>query len=359
MRVSDLEDDEDELEEIEDEDYEDEPQSLKDKIQWQLDQLLAKVKSLGKKKEEAAADEEEESDEEKTQADIKKPDQKKRLIQGIIVVALIYFVAEEFFKEEEPPQAPTQLKARPDQVEAPDTPTDTPEETSLADEAAPATEDSVDQTDQGLSEASIANESESAPNEDAPSESAPPESVSQAPVDDSTFQVADEPFVTEDSAATMGDEPIVTEDTTPATDEAAPSDEPSMDQVGQGQLPNDVYGDLSSPIEDSEGDLTEKILQDLENQTKADATEKPTEYVAPPDYEYQGRGLVYNCKAQHWACVDGPSYKTCEQNASYLKENSKTPECYPFNIYETGKGCTNMQNRMVSSGASTDFCKGF
>jgi hypothetical protein len=103
--------------------------------------------------------------------------------------------------------------------------------------------------------------------------------------------------------------------------------------------------------------ITDQILSDLEKQAKSSRpVEEKKEYISPPDYEYRGRGLVYNCKGKHWACVDGPSYKTCEDNSSSVKYLKKTTECYPYNIYETIKGCESMQNRMVSSSVKTSFC---
>jgi hypothetical protein len=115
-----------------------------------------------------------------------------------------------------------------------------------------------------------------------------------------------------------------------------------------------VTGEETKPSDDN---MTEKILQDLENQQK---TNEPrpvkTEYVGPPNYENVGRGLVYNCTGKHWACIDGPSYRACEDNASSTKFLKKKSECYPFNVYETQGGCEKMQNRMVSSSAKTEFC---
>ena len=115
-----------------------------------------------------------------------------------------------------------------------------------------------------------------------------------------------------------------------------------------------VDGEATSSNDDN---LTDQILQDLEKQAKSSqVTEAKKEYVSPPDYEYRGRGLVYNCAGKHWACVDAPSYKSCEDNNSSTKHLGKQIECYPFNVYESVKGCENMQNRMVSSSAKTNFC---
>jgi hypothetical protein len=104
--------------------------------------------------------------------------------------------------------------------------------------------------------------------------------------------------------------------------------------------------------------ITDQILQDLEKQAKdLPAIPEKKEYVSPPDYEYRGRGLVYNCVGKHWACVDAPSFKSCEENASSVRYLQRPTECHPFNVYETVRGCEDMQNRMVSSSAKTDFCQ--
>ncbi|MGE3608682.1 MAG: hypothetical protein AB7I27_03760 [Bacteriovoracaceae bacterium] len=150
-------------------------------------------------------------------------------------------------------------------------------------------------------------------------------------------------------------------------------DQPSTDNAPEPSLPSepiDLEGPMvkESPSEDmitdegiktstEEDNLTDKILQDIEKQAKDNKeVETKKEYVAPPDYDYRGRGLVYNCLGKHWACVDAPSYKICEDNSSSTKALKKAKECYPFNVYETQKGCESVQNRMVSSGAKTDFC---
>lgn len=256
-----------------------------------------------------------------------------------MVLGLIYFIAEEFVTEEAPVAAP-QLKTRPDQVKSDET-------------AVPAAEDLT--TEEPTTEPRSDVDTE--PNDFASSEN----TETETPISDSPTLDASSDTSQEDPISDNGQGPEQTNDfSTPAEDSFSEPDTSSDGfAAGESEGNADPFGNLSSPIEDTQGDLTEKILQDLESQTKATQDETPVEYVSPPDYEYPGRGLVYNCKAGHWACVDGPSYKTCELNASYLKLKQADPECYPFNIYETARGCTNMQNRVVSSGASTDFCKGF
>ncbi len=104
-------------------------------------------------------------------------------------------------------------------------------------------------------------------------------------------------------------------------------------------------------------DLTEKVLQDLESQVKTTNTVvEQKEYVAPPDYEFVGRGLVYNCIGKHWACVDGASYKICQTNHASIKYLKKSVECFPENVYETQGGCEQTQSRKIISNTKTDFC---
>ena len=251
---------------------------------------------------------------------------------------------DEFTKEENVDQTP------PPQVES-DAPAPTDTESSGQDDSqttadapvteTPAPDTGMSESDMGLNEATI--------DEPAPSEPAQPDTSVATP--DSSSVPESTPSETppsEDLAQT------------PSEPESEPEPtQPDFSNDTSGNSLSDSMGDLSSPIDDQEsGDLTEKILQDLENQTKTKVSETPAQYVAPPDYEYTGRGLVYNCKALHWACIDGPSYKTCEDNFNFQKSKNAKPECYPFNVYETTRGCANMQNRMVSAGSKTEFCNG-
>jgi hypothetical protein len=149
--------------------------------------------------------------------------------------------------------------------------------------------------------------------------------------------------------------PVITEST---PEEPSPTPDVSVDNTsGESSSSTDsVEGQTAQTP--SETDVTDKILEDLEKQVKKEQPkEVQKEYVSPPDYEYKGRGLVYNCRGKHWACVDAPSYKSCEDNFSSVGYLKKNKECYPFNVYDTTKGCELMQNRVVSSNAKTDFCK--
>jgi hypothetical protein len=165
--------------------------------------------------------------------------------------------------------------------------------------------------------------------------------------------------------------PVSEAGTTDTTATSTPSIDLSSDEPVSGETPSTDTSVMSTPSSDSidsvdgtvttetnPDSITDQILEDLEKQVE---TKKPVqikkEYVSPPDYEYFGRGLVYNCAGKHWACVDAPSYKTCEDNSSSVKYLNKKTECHPYNVYETAKGCQNVQNRMVSSSAKTNFCE--
>ena len=150
---------------------------------------------------------------------------------------------------------------------------------------------------------------------------------------------------------------------TPAVEEPALPIGPDTDSVESTVMtPEDNASEDQIGAPDNQGigggDLTDKILEDLEKQAldKEKSAPKKRDYVAPPDYEYAGRGLVYNCVGKHWACVDAPSYKTCEQNSEGNKALNKKVECYPFNVYEKMKNCQAAQLMMTSSNAKTGFC---
>lgn len=315
--------------------------SLKDKILNAINQL----KSGGKSKASARS-------EDATQANVKNPNNRnKQLIYAVVAIGIAFVVFDEFTKEENVDQTPPQVESDiPSQTDSGTAPQDDSQNTAdVPVTDAPAPDTGMSESDLGLKEATI---DEPAPDEPAPSESEPAQPDTSVATSDSSSVPESTPSETppsEDLAQTPSE----------PESEPEPTTQPDFSNDTSGNSLSDSMGDLSSPIDDQEsGDLTEKILQDLENQTKTKVSETPAQYVAPPDYEYTGRGLVYNCKALHWACIDGPSYKTCEDNFNFQKSKNAKPECYPFNVYETTRGCANMQNRMVSAGSKTEFCNG-
>jgi hypothetical protein len=187
--------------------------------------------------------------------------------------------------------------------------------------------------------------STSAPAVDVAPEPKPEELVADVPAEDSVFTAPEE-----GSAS----------DLSPGVETQDVSEEPSTQDVfadlGGGEAgAEDVITDNATQT-----DMTEQVLQDLEKQIQAnkeqDARTSPTSYVEPPTYEYVGRGLVYNCKGKHWACIDGPSYKICEQNYAALKSQSKSKECYPDSVYQSDSGCAWVQKKKILANTKTDFC---
>jgi len=303
-------------EDLEEEDFDEEeaPVSIVDKIKH-------KLKSFQKK---SSKDEDDEDEDEA--AALKK--KRSKIIQIIIGVAVVLFLLSDFNEEGTAPE------------ESPDEYSDEiPEKPQPS--TRPTTETPVEET----------------PTAETPAAETPPDSetVTTAPEETPPVIPSEEP-----SGAADG-EAITFDDDQPDTEPTLPTETPDdassipMDFGGEDMIGEDMTGeDMGGGADEN---LTDQILQDLEKQAKSKPTAEPQkEYVAPPDYEYRGRGLVYNCVGKHWACVDGPSYKTCEDNASSVQYLKKKVECHPFNVYETTRGCESMQNRMVSSSAKTSFC---
>lgn len=246
------------------------------------------------------------------------------IIRGVIVLGLIAFAAEEYiFPPEEVAQPSVEVPRK--------KPVPREQEGAPKDEA-PSAE--LPQVTNQPPEESTSTET--------PSEV--PSTVSETPIDSSVDVTS-----TEVPLDALPSESVVE----PIPSESVPSEViPPAGEVTSGETNE---GDSGVPTEDN---LTDQILQDLEKQAgKSEPSEPKKEYVAPPDYEYLGRGLVYNCVGKHWACVDGPSYKLCEDNSSSTKFLGKQIECYPFNVYESQRGCETMQRRMVTSSAKTNFCQ--
>lgn len=311
--------------------------------------IKAKLNSFKKKETSEEAEEASEEGEEKAE---KKSKKKPNLIVIAGAVALIGFVILSDFGEEtsEVPDVANvpALKKRPKKVK--------PAEAKPVEEK-PA-EEKPAETAETKTETPAPDTAVTTAPETTPTTPTPDTTVTTAPettpTPDTTVTPTPETATTPtpDTTATTAPETTPTPDMTMTTTPETPTTETPV--APDNSTVDSVTGDETTPSPDN---LTEQILKDLEDQ--ATTTEKKavrTEYVTPPNYENVGRGLVYNCSGQHWACVDGPSYKTCEDNSSSTKFLKKKAECYPFNVYETQSGCEKMQNRMVSSSAKTEFC---
>jgi hypothetical protein len=122
-------------------------------------------------------------------------------------------------------------------------------------------------------------------------------------------------------------------------------------QVGQkADVSNDQKINQMIELEDKKD---EKLKNNLQDSINVDET-----YVDPPNYEILGRGLVYNCKGKHWACVDKPAYVACNKNMKFNKANKKSLECVISNVYNSVEDCNIIQKSYISNNQSTDFCSG-
>ena len=80
-------------------------------------------------------------------------------------------------------------------------------------------------------------------------------------------------------------------------------------------------------------------------------------YINPPSYETLGRGLVYNCKGKHWACVNKDAYFTCRDNMQWNIIHKTAHECIIANVYATEQDCKLIQLHNINTREKTDFCK--
>ncbi len=98
-------------------------------------------------------------------------------------------------------------------------------------------------------------------------------------------------------------------------------------------------------------------LEKLDNKKGLILAKKRDQYVAQPDYERLGRGLVYNCARKFWACVDKVSYFQCDKNYKWLKAHNKPYECVPREVFADIRDCRIVQVYNINTSEPTDFCK--
>lgn len=80
-----------------------------------------------------------------------------------------------------------------------------------------------------------------------------------------------------------------------------------------------------------------------------------TETLKFSDSDY-GRGLVYNCVKQHWACVSKKSYFQCRDHARWSLANSKSPKCVINSVHASLKSCSVSQLIRIEQLSIADFC---
>jgi hypothetical protein len=170
-----------------------------------------------------------------------------------------------------------------------------------------------------------------------------------------------EPDVTPEPAPEPVELPVVNEDTNYIDDQETdvsttpePIEQPSDSEMFDDGIIDDVVDTSVSP------NITDSILKSLEDKiaVKKEAqvlmiAVKPTN---PPEYDFLGRGLVYNCTGKHWACIDSINFTTCGENYSWNTQSSNAVECYPSELYDSVEDCTIVQQFKIDSVAETKFC---
>lgn len=116
-----------------------------------------------------------------------------------------------------------------------------------------------------------------------------------------------------------------------------------------------AVGENNENIKKEEITLEDSIKNAVETVSEED--ELADDYISPPRYNRFGRGLVYNCKGKHWACVDQYSYLTCRENEKWNKQKNKKIECKTKNVYATSSDCIKVQTYYTNNSENTDFCK--
>ncbi len=324
---------------------EDDEESTKD------NSLIGKIKAqltAFRKKKDVGLDEDSDS------PDTAKEKKKPNLIVIVGALLLIGFIFLSDFGDDTTPVADPAKMLKPREKKKPKPPEEKPVETPVTENPTVTTPETPTET----------------PTVTTPTDTVPTETTPETPAETPTVTTPTDtvPTETPTTETPTTESPITTTPTDGLPVETTPPDATvttPIETTPTETVPTDTT--MTSPTstdsvngEDtpkSEDNLTDQILKDLEDQAK-DTEKKPmkTEYVPPPNYENVGRGLVYNCTGKHWACVDAPSYRNCEDNSSSNKFAKKKAECYPFNVYEAQSGCEKMQNRMVSSGSKTEFC---
>lgn len=166
--------------------------------------------------------------------------------------------------------------------------------------------------------------------------------IASTPIPEATLAMEQTPVPTS--------EDIVPPMTTPAaevTPEVVPQSTPDVSSNVGETVRQTKKEDLSSKLTEMVGSEGTPVPKKME--VKA--------YVAPPAYDTLGRGLVYNCKGRHWACVDKDSYIQCRQNEIWQKSVGKNAECSARNVYSSIDDCKIVQTHNINTAVAIDFCQ--
>jgi hypothetical protein len=134
----------------------------------------------------------------------------------------------------------------------------------------------------------------------------------------------------------------------------------TIPKVGEVKAREEVDKSLDSLIDSVEGKDKAKDQVPAEVKKETNLEDKIVAddiYTAPPLYDQLGRGLVYNCKEKHFACIDKLSYVSCNKNMKWNKSHDKPAECAVINVYNSEDDCNVVQKYNVSVSLPTPFCQ--
>ena len=289
------------------------------------------LSEMGEGDEDDEGDEEQEDDEEDDEEAEKKA-KRSKIIRAVAILAVIFFAADEFLNTEEEvvvpdvpavmsPAKKALLEARKKEAE----------EAKLAAERAAleTPEPTAEPTSEpiAIEEPEVETEVEPEPVVEVPPET-PPEILT----------IEDEPTVAPTPEA------VVTPDFMENIGQTTPSDNVPTPQAEQ-----DNSLDALMQAVDKSGKMAEDNM-------KTQLGRNDPSYIEPPNYLRTGRGLVYNCREGHWACVDKFSYFTCFENQKWNEENVQGAECVTRDVYASGADCAAIQKFYVNKPEPTDFC---
>jgi|GEM_PF-789036 len=302
-----------------------------------------------------------------------KNEQRSKIIRLVVIVGLIYTAVDMFILNPEGEQQPAEQVAQPtDQPKKKKKKKDQPaaegqvEEQSGAQVANDAVTPPVDGgnpanpvLDTSGAVQGSANVDNSIPQVDVPVDTT---AMSTGTIEQPKMEeIPTQPQVTEQSVVGQDTASVATgtSDAQLSGTTGEPSRNPS-ESVGGGEgissnndqiiLPTGEAQPVDVVKEESKGpNQVDQMINQLNEQKK-------NEYVAPPTYEELGRGLVYNCKERHWACLDRDAYFKCRDNMTWNKNNTKPKECVAINVYATNDDCQTIQSHNINTREKTDFC---
>ena len=279
-------------------------------------------------------DEDDEDDEYEDDEDVDDASAKKsKYIRIFVILGLTYFGLTEFVMKEEPQAPPRVVKKKPVQDKTTrnkvkEKPRAVKKDSAVADKSTKVEADKYPRIEKEKNEIDVKEPSKN--NQLSNENNQDNDKIDE--VDKSSDAVVSDLMVTDISE--NENENQNTEMNTTSDNSGIDSDFTDM----MNQIESEVEDkDATESMQDQLNKIVEKVSEKKENPVQE------VDYVEAPDYEKFGRGLVYNCKEGHWACVDKESWFQCRQNDYWTKQNNKPKECVISDVYSSISDCRIMQ----------------